>query len=167
MASSKAESPYAAPLDRTIAQYTSGTMDKIQQWAQENSTALLIALAVAVVIILVMWMSGKEGMTAGGNQELMQGYFCGGRQEAFQRNPALEGMEASGPTLTKQLELEGRDALLNRLGCPLGTAYVPRAPDEAWGWLRQAAYDGKEGMYPRRERLVVDNKLSEILAGKS
>lgn len=193
-------------------------MAELEKWAKENSTYLFWGLVIAIIIIIIMLMgagmnNNNESMTAGGNQAMMQGYFAGGRQEAFRaRRDIIEGMNGNGQsgvtadprganvgrpslqgglvqnglTLQEQLELEGRQQVLDRLGC--GPDYVATAPTEAWGWLRRAAYEGvppeedwaqqnasdtgPEGFYgahsKKKERMdggLTDKNLTKILAG--
>lgn len=108
-------------------------------------TYLIAAVIVLFVLVIYLWMRmPKEGITAGGDQQLEQGYFAGGRTEAFGSRSALEriaeSMDQPKPQnidVSKMLTAESLRKLANELQCSGG--YHAVAPNQPYGFLRAAA----------------------------
>ena len=129
-----------------------------------------VMLALIIVMLWYHFYGMSEGVTAGGPQWVGdQGYFSGGRQEAFQRT--LGGLEhmAGAPSVTAQLNSEKQQALMHQLGCSANPpADSPEA--SAYAFLQGVAAEGPgENFTMRRpERMASglnDNKLSAIMTG--
>ncbi len=154
-----------------------------------------LVVCLALLFIFVIMSYSKEGITSGGAQYLEQGYFAGGRQEAFQRGiPAkMEGLaepdpkalasqargmfmdaSESGALISGALAAHSQQELQTSLGC--GSNYQQVAPNEAWGWMRSTVDDKYAAKYQdalskrkvdsfKGGREGLDNKLSSIMNG--
>lgn len=126
-------------------------MQKLQDAAAPYASYLLIALIVLVIIIIYMSMKPKEGITAGGDQQLEQGYFAGGRTEAFGSRSAMDRIaealdqppkaQPMNIDVAKMLQAQSLKKLAGELQCSGG--YQSVAPNQPYGWLRAAS--GNEG----------------------
>lgn len=158
--------------------------EALQGAAAPYAAYLLIAVIVLVILIIYMsMMSPKEGITAGGDQQLEQGYFAGGRTEAFGSRSALDNIaealdqppkQPMSIDVAKMLQAQSLKKLANELKCSGG--YQSVAPNQPYGWLRAASTNenadvgdlfkmaGREMFAGKREGLD-DASLSATMAG--
>lgn len=155
----------------------------LQAAAAPYAAYLLVALIVLVILIIYMSMSPKEGITAGGDQQLEQGYFAGGRTEAFGARTSLDRIaealdqppkQPMSIDVAKMLQAQSLKKLANELNCTGG--YQSVAPNQPYGWLRAASTNesadvgdlfkmaGREMFAGKREGLD-DASLSATMAG--
>ena len=157
-------------------------MEKLQMSAAPYANYLLIALVVLVIIVIYMSMKSKEGITAGGDQQLEQGYFAGGRTEAFESRSAMDRIAEAldqppkpmAIDVAKMLQAQSLKKLAGELNCASG--YQSVAPAQPYGWLRAAS--GNEGadvgdlfkmagreMFAGKREGLDDASLSATMAG--